>query len=245
MPVIYVTGMHGSGTSLVSNYLQHCGVEMMGGSPTDFLGEHKQFRMLSHKILRESKIHRYGESFNHAKIRPSPETLTKMNKQIKDTLYALNDKKKWWGWKAPINSLCIWAWLPILSKYVDDIVVLHVYRNPVEVIGSFHRRKSNKDIRYISKGHPHRHLEGVWADYTRSVITFQKAHPKECRYFYVQGKDIIDCPQVLIRSLGIDFKPIKSIVKPGRYIQSNKIKFHTEEAKHIWGALEKRKLRCS
>ena len=50
--ILYVTGMHGSGTSLTSQYLHHCGVNMMGRDQMDHLGEHKIFRKVSHQILR-------------------------------------------------------------------------------------------------------------------------------------------------------------------------------------------------
>jgi len=240
--IFYLCGMHGSGTSLASRYLHHCGVDMSGGVPIDFLGENRKYRPISHKILRSSGVHRYGLKFDHTDISPSSSVKKEMQAQLQNSLTCFTN----WGWKAPINSLCIWAWLPLLSQYTKEkVTIVLIFRNPVEIIQSFYRRKMKRDIQWIGKqGHPYTCLEQIWINYNRSVMLFNEAHKSNPQYVfhYIEGKDIIVTPEKFASVLGVKKpRPVGKIVDRARFIQSNKLTFRTQEGNEMWDSLKKQK----
>jgi len=242
--IFYLCGMHGSGTSLASRYLHHCGVDMSGSTPIDHLGENRRYRIISHKILRCSGVHRYGVKFNHSSISPSSDVKKEMGAQIKNSLTHFDN----WGWKAPINSLCIWAWLPLLSQLTKEkVTIVLIFRNPFEIIRSFYRRKSPKDIRWIGKqGKPRVCLEQIWVNYNRSVMLFNDLHKNNPKYkfHYVEGKSIVSSPERFVNALSIKPRPSVGIVDSTKFIQENKLNFHTQEGKRIWESLQIRRAKC-
>lgn len=230
--------MHGSGTSLTANYLHYCGVSMVGMETIDSLGEYRSFRNISHKILRDSRIHRYGLKFKKENLSPSLPTITKMKEKIKETIHSENGN---WGWKAPINSLTIWEWLPLLSVYTSEITVIHVFREPWETTRSFYRRKSSKDIIFVGrKGHPYKNLERIWCNYNRSVLEFEKENANKYKFVYASVRKIVEDPESFLRLLGIKYKPIEEVFRQGRLKKASKSVFYTDEAQEIWTALEEK-----
>ena len=230
--ILYVTGMHGSGTSLTSNYLHYCGVNMMGEYPMDHLGEHKIFRQLSHSILRDSNIHRYSPRFDSSKITSSKRTNNQMKSTVRNNLNFVNGN---WGFKAPILSLCIWKWVPFLSKITNDkIIILHVVRHPFDVVESFKRRKSRKDNNYVrAGGNPERHIENIWYNYNKSVVDFQKNNNgyKVIRF----GVDkLMKDPNLLMKEIGLEAQPINSIIKKGRFILSKERRIITDKSQKMF-----------
>lgn len=242
--IFYLCGMHGSGTSLASRYLHHCGVDMSGGGPIDHLGENRKYRTISHRILRCSGVHRYGVKFNHSSISPSSAVKKEMEGQIKNSLNCFKN----WGWKAPINSLCIWAWLPLLSHYTKEkVTIVLIFRNPFEIIRSFYRRKSPKDIRWIGKqGNARVCLERIWVNYNRSVMLFNKLHKSspQYRFHYVEGRSIVTSPEKFGSALGIKPRPSNGIVDRTKFIRETKLSFHTQEGKKMWDSVQHRRTIC-
>ena len=242
--IFYLCGMHGSGTSLASRYLHHCGIDMSGGVPIDPLGENRKYRVVSHKILRTSGVHRYGVKFNHTSISPSAAVKKEMQAQIKNSLTCFTN----WGWKAPINSLCIWAWLPLLSQCTEEkVVVVLIFRHPFEIIRSFYRRKTKQDVHRIMKqGHPYVHLEQIWMNYNRSVMLFDKLHKANPQYVfhYVEGRGIVTSPEGFVNALGIKPRPSTGIVDGTRFIRENKPTFRTQEGGKLWDSLQLRRTIC-
>lgn len=242
--IFYLCGMHGSGTSLASWYLHHCGIDMSGGVPIDQLGENKKYRVVSHRILRSSGVHRYGVKFNHTSISPSSVVKKEMQAQIKNSLDCFSN----WGWKAPINSLCIWAWLPLLSQCTKEkITIVLIFRNPLEITRSFYRRKTKKDIQWIGKqGKPYVRLEQIWINYNRSVMLFNELHKTNPQYefHYVEGKVIVASPERFVNALGVKPRPSNGIVDRARFIREKTLTFRTQEGKKLWDSLQLRRTIC-
>ena len=242
--IVYVTGMHSSGTSLTSNYLHHCGVNMMEGVPVDFLAEDRKFRIISHRILKDSGLHRYSPTFNHEHLHPTEITVSKMKSQIQNAVDLASGSH--WGWKAPINSLCIWKWLPLLRSKVNKerVVILLVVRHPFEVIKSFYRRKSRKDIHYITNvngGKPYLNLEGVWFAYNKSVLDFVDTH-EGYDFFVVETESMIQTPDLLTSELGLEEIPIKQVLNKERFIGEQKHPFQMGRSKLLWDTLMEKRL---
>jgi hypothetical protein len=242
--IFYLTGMHSSGTSLTSNYLQHCNVAMMGTAPIDFLGEDKKFRIISHKILKDSNIHRYDKNlFDSTRLKLTDNTLSLMQNQIANNLSIVRDKD--WGWKAPINSLCIWKWIPLLITCVNgnhDIHIVLIFRHPAEVIKSFYRRKSRKDVKYmaVQGGDPYTNLEHVWSNYYQSVLDFHKQH-ENYKFTVIQTREMIQNPEIITNALGLKCVGIDGVFDKNRFKPEKKFLFRTKRAETIWNELmEKR-----
>lgn len=224
--VVYMTGMHGSGTSLISNYLHLCGVDMMDGQAADRLGENRAFRKLGHMILRDSRVHRYGSAvFVPGKIKPTNSTEARMRTNIERSIAAHTHQP--WGWKAPINSLLIWRWLPLLQRYPIKVYVVHIYRNPAEVVESFFRRKSKRDIMFMGRnGTAKRDIEAVWINYNKSVLDFQECGSgRNVKYFFAQVPEILENPGLLNRFIGLPEKNIEVVVQKKKFIERRKVKF--------------------
>jgi hypothetical protein len=238
--IFYVTGMHSSGTSLTANYLQHCGVSMMGTAPIDFLGEDKKFRIISHKILKDSKIHRYDKHvFDSKKLNPSENTKELMLNQIVNNLSTVRDKN--WGWKAPINSLCIWHWLPLLQNNINGshkLYVIVIFRHPAEVIKSFYRRKSRKDVKFMATqgGNPYENLEHVWSNYYQSVLDFCE-QSNDIDAVFIHTRDMMETPEILTKALGLPDMQIDGVIDKNRFKPEQKLIFHTNRSKRIWNEL--------
>jgi len=234
--VVYMTGMHGSGTSLTSNFLGSCGLDMLGENiVADPLGEHKKFRLLSHRILRDSNVHRYTTDFNRKSIRPLKSTVSLMRERIKEAL--LFGKGKF-GFKAPINSLAIWSWVPLLQQFVDVVVVVHIFRNPVEVIDSFLRRKSKKDKQFISSnGNPKVVLEKLWVNYNKSVLDFEKLSVGNHKFVYLDIDDLFDRPNFLPSILRLKYHPLESLVNPKKLLRADGVSFQLKGSEAIWSSL--------
>jgi len=224
--IVYVTGMHSSGTSLVSRYLSLCGVDMMGEHVDKRmyaggfeLNEHPGFRKISHQILRDSKIHRYNNSFERKSLRVGKPTLELMKKQAHQA--QVRSKGKTWGFKAPINSLTIWEWLPLLRS-LDHVTILHVFREPREVIKSFLRRKSQRDINFVrqqGRGNPEKYLEEVWLAYNLSVLEFYGLYKVSDNFVFICTNNFLKRPDLLCEELGLEYKPIDDVLMKGNFIE--------------------------
>ena len=239
MTLYYVTGMHSSGTSLTARYLSLCNVNMMGNLEVDKLCEHRPLRKVSHAILRDSKIHRYDTSFDFSHINPSDSTKQLMKKTAQTNLNYTNGN---WGFKAPILSLTIWAWIPLLKTLVDDeIIVVNIFRHPAELIPSFQRRKSRKDNAFVSQNNtPEKHIERIWYNYYKSVLDYEQAFNQKTIYLKID--DLLQNPKKFTDLLGIDFKPITEVYNPKLFIQLNKVDFYNLESVKLWDKLTEKSM---
>lgn len=236
--IFYITGMHGSGTSILANYLQMCGVEMMEGKGIDRLGEARQFRFTSHRILRDSNINRYSIKFDPKMLKPSSSTKEKMKERIN---VSRNNFKNW-GWKAPINSLCIWEWIPLLKELTSDkekITILHVFRHPFDVTKSFGRRKSLNDRNYVANQGLKFNLalERIWRNYNLSVIKFSSTikGDERIKIKYIFGPEFIENTSILTSRFScLEHKSIKPLLKPNRYVKAKKHNIYYDQSKRVW-----------
>lgn len=206
--------MHSGGTSLTSKFLNYCGVDTTPNNKIDFLGEYKITRSLSHEILRENKYHRYSiDSVPFFKI--SKELEGKINRKINDI------KLENWGFKAPINSLTIDVWLPILIKK-DKVYVVLVLRNPYDVYKSFFRRKNKKDLDYI---------KSFGKDYEKTINVIQYNYYKKvidtvknfnCSFLCLDIYSLVERSGDFCKLLKIPSRNIRDIIEKNRLIKSEK-----------------------
>ena len=140
--VVFIAGMHRSGTSMLARILNLCGVYL--GHKDNLLGSDKdnkegywenvQFTSINNKLLSElgggwdyppRVSDRWEISNQLSYIRSEATELIRQ--------FSAYDQ---WGWKDPRNSLT----LPFWRKLIPDIKVIVCVRNPLEVTGSLIKR---------------------------------------------------------------------------------------------------------
>jgi hypothetical protein len=142
-PPLIVVGMHGSGSSVVSQILSELGVYM--GAQLDAHAEAAEFFHLNEELL-----YRAGAAWHRAKpmlgmmqqpafqasgaLRLAAATYGRMRTRFLSD-YNPN-RHALWGWKDPRNSLTLPMWLQLFPH----ARVLHVLREPENAAISIHRR---------------------------------------------------------------------------------------------------------
>ncbi|HZO90482.1 MAG TPA: sulfotransferase [Chthonomonadaceae bacterium] len=160
-PPLIIVGMHRSGTSLVAGMLTILGVyldpAMMPPAEGERLsipdeqlrqdgyGEAQDFRLLNERLLaRASASWDYVEPFLQRRDRPTFARLSLARMQLA-TFGSLRssflrplppDYRGPWGWKDPRTSLTLPYWL----RLFPEARILHVRRNPENVVNSLQRR---------------------------------------------------------------------------------------------------------
>jgi len=146
MPVC-IAGMHRSGTSLLAQLLNRCGVYL--GKQEDLLGpasdnqdgfwENVRFVKLNDEIL-----HRLGGAWDLPPVfqngwekLPKLEPVTAAAKKLAAAFHGHEP----WGWKDPRNSLTAGFWEQVLGP--GNIRYIICLRNPLEVARSLQKRSGN------------------------------------------------------------------------------------------------------
>jgi len=149
---IIITGMHRSGTSLLTNILMKQSVFM--GSKLDSNSESIFFQRINKWIL--SCI---GSSWDNPRTLKDLENedvdviINRLNKVLnsrfskslflgkKDLLYnkSLNEIDAIWGWKDPVNTFTLFIWKQIFP----NSKIININRHPLDVSASLINRESN------------------------------------------------------------------------------------------------------
>lgn len=138
--VLIVLGMHRSGTSLVSSWLNKCGLNLgdhcLGGDKFNKEGhfEDLDFLHLHEEVLSYYKIIRTGL------IPPFNFKLSEdYYKKLTDNIKFKNSQHRQWGWKEPRTCL----FLDFYQEAIPDAKYVIVYRNYQFVVESLCRREFN------------------------------------------------------------------------------------------------------
>jgi len=149
---IIITGMHRSGTSLLSKILMNRGIFM--GSKLDTNNESIFFQRINKWIL--SCI---GSSWDNPRTLKDLESedidviTNRLNKVLnsrfskslflgkKDLLYnkSLNEMDVTWGWKDPVNTFTLFIWKQIFP----NSKIININRHPLDVSASLINREAN------------------------------------------------------------------------------------------------------
>jgi O-antigen biosynthesis protein len=171
--VLVVTGMHRSGTSLVANYLQKCGLDMGDellpadvGNPLGYYED-----VLIHDLHRELLWKAGVEDAFTVSEGDLPIAVDPVFKERARDIAARREHKAQWGWKEPRTALFLDMWDEVLS----DAAFLFVLRRPLAVLDSLLRRAANPSITQS----PERALE-MWRLYNTEMLRFSERRPDRC-----------------------------------------------------------------
>lgn len=187
--IICIVGMHRSGTSMIAQVLNQCGLylgppeRLLKADATNPLGhfEHRSFLEIDRKLLkffkatwREPPALRPGWQLDPklASLRAEAKVLTKT--------FA---GKSPWGWKEPRASL----FLPFWQEAIPHMRFVVCIRNPLEVARSLEKRNKT----------PLRKGASLWYRYTRASIEDTEGCPRLFTFF----EDYFDHGTVEIKRL--------------------------------------------
>ncbi len=192
--ILVIAGMHRSGTSLISQYLGECGLDIgdklhstdTSNQNSAFDGHHedKEFMKFHREIL--YKKHLY---FPTTELRLP----IKINNKYRQKALQLVDSRKHkdlWGWKDPETTLFLNFWHDIL----ENPRYLFLFRHPLAVVDSLIRRQT--DTKIVSD--PIKGLR-VWNVYNRQILNFYYQHQDSC--LIVEIDRLIQNPHQLLDGL--------------------------------------------
>lgn len=189
-----ITGMHRSGTSLLSQYLYKCGLpigrELLDGgivSGTSRGGHHedKEFVEFHEKILRANR-----SSIFITKEKKLPLKITPRLRRNAENLIDARENWAQWGWKNPRTTLFLDFW----AATNENIRFIFIFREPLQVVNSLIRR--GKDEVVLRR--PVVALQ-AWRIYNKQILSFLKRNKERSILFDVE--DFIEDPTALISAL--------------------------------------------
>jgi len=174
--ILVILGMHRSGTSLVSNWLQECGLHLGDHlyaaskynskgyfEDVDFLQTHK-------KLLKFNGVHPSGHE--------SPKEInlnTEQTKILYDLLVNKNKKYRQWGWKEPRTVLFVKTY----KKLLNNTYYIIIYRDHDEVVNSLIKREKISKLKRnflfsikikLFKRKWFNHYSKVWTLYNKILL---------------------------------------------------------------------------
>jgi hypothetical protein len=206
-PALCITGMHRSGTSVVSSLLQSGGLDigqrLLGAGEGNVKGhfEDLDFFQLHLQILKSQKMHSTGFTLQQ------PLPIDEPNVHRARALIAERRRRGvTWGWKDPRSTLFLDFW----RKMLPEANFLFLYRCPWDVVDSFVRR-GDKAFR-ADPGFAVR----VWSHYNRLLLDFHDRYPENCIcvecYWAVQSPALL--LEALAHKFGLNLDPVAELYDP-------------------------------
>lgn len=178
--IVCLTGMHRSGTSLMSSYLEACGISMgdslLGGKIGNRFGffEDEEFLEFHKHLLRKNWSFLY--------LPKKTLHVSEADRRHARELCATNSGKYAnWGWKDPRTTLFLDMW----SECCGSLRFLLVYRQPYAVVDSLCRRLVESQSPYAGT----MPFVGcmAWLTYNKRMLEFYKRNRKRCLLMNLSG----------------------------------------------------------
>lgn len=180
---LMVVGMHRSGTSLISNWLYRCGLQLgehlleAGNGNVEGHFEDVEFLKMHEEILTSNDFPATGYVYDKV-IDISAYQLEKLKSVIK----VKNQRYKQWGWKEPRTCL----FLDLYRELLPNSKYLVIVRDHAAVVNSLLKRDfAFYEEKYLRR----RYLQRlVWVYFRRNKISrkFYKAHAEDYLKVYVE-----------------------------------------------------------
>ncbi len=200
---VIISGMHRSGTSLVTSILQSCGIHigdrLLGGNQSNPFGHYEDMDFLNfhQSALGESNKEGYEVGIT-PKIDPS-------HLQLAKQIIASKNEQMLWGWKDPRTVLFLEFWRTQLSSPKT----LLVYRHPMEVMISLIKRGTDWEI----INNPSKAIE-LWSFYNQQVLEYKLKYPDECVLCNLSGitQNIDAFINLAVAELNLPTEPVSSSI---------------------------------
>jgi O-antigen biosynthesis protein len=174
---LIITGMHRSGTSLVSSLIQqagiHIGEKLITANSANPRG---YFEDIDFYEFHEDALHQRGQTYLHV---DGNFTFQSTAHEAERAVRLVADRS-WhpvWGWKDPRTSL----FLPFWDELLPEARFLFVFRHPIEVLLSLLRRGEFDSHPTLLTA-----LE-AWHTYNANIETFFDNHPDRCLLVHING----------------------------------------------------------
>ena len=178
--VYILTGMHRSGTSLMSRFLVRSGIDMgdklLESHVSNPYGHFEDMGMLEF----HSDILRRQNWGDDQWVKAVPRINAK-DKAKGARLIEERQKKKAWGWKDPRTCLFLELW----AELIPDAKVLFVFRHPILTLDSLCRRHHTSCNSWWYSWQHHKFLRS-WMVYNWEVIKFYEEHRDRCVLFALE-----------------------------------------------------------
>jgi hypothetical protein len=175
--VIITTGMHRSGTSLISSLVQRAGIHIgekllvaSSANPRGFFEDVDFFE------FHDQLLHERGQTYVHID-RDFTFEPTAMEAEHARQLLAARSHRPVWGWKDPRTSL----FLPFWQQLLPDAHFLFVYRHPIDVLLSLLRRGEFDTHPSFMAG------LNAWHIYNSNILAIRNQCPNRCMLVNIDG----------------------------------------------------------
>ena len=174
---IIVTGMHRSGTSLVTSLLQNAGMHIGDNLiAANVANPRGYFEDVDFYEYHESLLHQRGQTYLHVDNNFDFQATDAETERARQ-LIAERSQRPLWGWKDPRTSLFLDFWHQLLPEGR----FLFVYRHPIEVLLSLLRRGEFDSHPSLMSG------LNAWYKYNSNIRAFFDRHPDRCLLVHIDG----------------------------------------------------------
>ncbi|TVU53586.1 MAG: glycosyltransferase [Arthrospira sp. PLM2.Bin9] len=193
-PVLIITGMHRSGTSLLAALLQQAGLNLgenlLGSNRGNIRGHFEDLEILDfHKeILRSHNLNSDGW------LEKLPISVAESFREKAREIIAKKSVNSLWGWKEPRTCLFLDFWRDLLPHGG----FIFVYRSPWEVVDSLYRRGT--DTLIISQ--PEIAIL-TWIHYNQNILEFSDRFPDQSLIIHLH--QLTQFPQTVISAINHKF----------------------------------------
>ena len=175
--ILVVTGMHRSGTSLVSNLLQAGGVHVGDNLlPADNSNPRGYFEDIDFYDFHESALTCRGQHYLYVD-RDFVFEPNQADKLRADELGQRRSHRAIWGWKDPRTSLFLDFW----AQQFPEVRFLFVVRHPLEVLCSLLRRGEFEHLTILDA------ILNAWHTYNSNIQSFRDRHADRCLIVHIEG----------------------------------------------------------
>lgn len=238
-PVLVITGMHRSGTSLTASLLQSAGLDLGERLEGPGRGNCKgHFEDLDFVEFHQAVLRSQGISSEGWTLAPSIRVQEQYVGQARELVRARHLTQSPWGWKDPRTTLFLDFWADMLP----EARFVLVYRSPWEVVDSLYRRGDS-----IFLTNPSFAL-GVWLNYNRAILDFQARATNRC--LLVGIHDLVANPKGFLAALAeryaMTLGPAPNVYEPALLYHPSSshrpalIQQYFPEALNLWHELTNR-----
>ena len=175
--ILVITGMHRSGTSMVSNLFQaggvHIGDKLLAPNEANPRGYFEDVDFLEfHEQLLNNRQQHYLYVDRNFHFESTAAEKGRARKLIEHRAH-----RHIWGWKDPRTSLFLDFW----NELLPEARFVFVFRHPLQVLLSLLRRNEFDNRPILTAG-----LQ-AWQTYNANIMSFYDRHPDRCLLIHIDS----------------------------------------------------------